>query len=72
MNGVTKSFHITFEQEKRIEEDKTEANRWLNPTARFALKVSDVETLAEMLPEEDKNRIVADYFKLIGVKKEST
>lgn len=68
MSGVTKSFHITFEQELQIEEDKTQANSWLHPTARFTIKVADIETLAKLLSDEEKDRIVADYFKLIGVK----
>lgn len=52
----------------RASENKLQAEKMLDPTARFGIKIADIDMLATLVAEDDKNQIVADYFRIIGVK----
>lgn len=53
---------------ERAEENRKQAEKMLNPTARFAVKIADIDMLASLVSDDDKTQIVADYFRIIGVK----
>jgi len=65
---MTKTIEISDELYEHLQENVQEADKWLNPTSRFSVRLDSIEVLAIAMDEESRTKIVVDYLRMGGVK----